>query len=449
MICLDDINIIFEKLLLENEKKIITEYKGICNVKRNEAKKFENGRFEEFLIQPFFYSLEHINNYMIFCDKMTKIINKFIENFLTNKYIQQFYNYEDEILKLIFIDFKYKNYVPKIRYDIFYIDNKNYKLCEINTDGSSGMKADTIINEILLNSLLLKKLSNTYHLYYMNTVESWINESLKIYDQYYRYNQNINKKPVIGIVHGGGSNDFEETEMFSKCYVDKGCDAAIINYKDLVYKNNCMYYENKKIDLLYKEAQTEKLIKSPTECMNLLEAMKNGENCILGNGKSLIVSDKAFFAALYDENIINIFNNEEKQFIQKYVPYTKKFEGDKSLYNEVLKNKDKYIIKERDTYASLGVYIGKNYNYSAWKKIVYNHWQNNSIIQEFVDTIKYPLFNIKNDGIKNEEFNAIIGLFSYNNIFSGFFTKICKDILVKSYTNDAYYVGNIIVGGIK
>lgn len=60
--------------------------------------------------------------------------------------------------------------------------------------------------------------------------------------------------------------------------------------------------------------------------------------------------------------------DEERNFIKKHIPYTEEFKGSRSVYEKVLKHKDDYILKPKDSYGSKGVYAGKDFTYEDWSK---------------------------------------------------------------------------------
>ena len=73
---------------------------------------------------------------------------------------------------------------------------------------------------------------------------------------------------------------------------------------------------------------------------------------------------------LHDEKTKAVLSNEENLFVEQHIPYTVLFSEKYIDLKSVLENKNEYILKPIDSYASNGVYAGTEFDETKWEQIV-------------------------------------------------------------------------------
>ena len=70
-----------------------------------------------------------------------------IKEYLKNPSYRKLFPFSRKLEELILIPNGYQSLLPIARFDIFYNEeNGNFKFCEINTDGTSAMNEDYVLN---------------------------------------------------------------------------------------------------------------------------------------------------------------------------------------------------------------------------------------------------------------------------------------------------------------
>ena len=92
-----------------------------------------------------------------------RIFEKIIKAYLEDPDYRSIFPFSRELTELILTPRGYDSYLPIARFDIFYDeDSSDFKFCEINTDGTSAMLEDYILNQtakIISNPLTQKSLT--------------------------------------------------------------------------------------------------------------------------------------------------------------------------------------------------------------------------------------------------------------------------------------------------
>lgn len=435
----------FNKLIVQTDKSTINEINRIVERRKHDINKYINVQYRKFACEPQFYSVDDIEKYEGIIEELTKLLKKFWELYINDKEVRAFFGYDAFTENLLLANVGYATIFPILRVDVFHTNiDTEIKICEINSDGSTGLKSDLILNNDLLSTTVLKEIQKEYDFIFYNNILALVESNLFIYSEFRKTQQHLPYKPNVAIVNFKENNDLEESNLISKYYQDNGLQAYVVDPRELSIVDRKIMYCDVEIHLIHKELINTQLILRVNELSEFIEILRHNNVCIVGNFKSLLIDSKKFFAALHDTKISREFSLEEKEFIKKHISYTRIFEEDEDLYNEVIVNKDKYVLKHDATFDCKGVYIGQLIEADNWKEIVKRSFGKNYIVQEFIETRKKYYYVVVDDKLVKKELRSVIGLFCFNDKLSGFFTRAGTELLVNGGNENDYYLGNII-----
>lgn len=428
-----DINKEYIDLILNNQKDYIDDYHlTLDKVKKSNAQ--YKGEPIPTIYHPYFVTDDNVDDFNKIGDMMISITNKVTDRYIKDKEFRKKFGFPKLIEELIQIDNGYDINVPIGRFDIFYKDYENFMFCELNTDGSSAMNEDNTIAKIILESQGAKDLGKKYRLDYFELFNSWVDKSIEIFQKY----DSKNTKPNVAIVDFKESGTTPEFEEFKNSYIDKGYNCIIVDPRDLVYKDGKLYHNDYKIDLVYRRIVTFELIDKADEITDFIDAYKDRAFCCIGSIKSQVIHNKIFFKILHDQDTLEELSQDERQFVKKHIPYTGIFGNDKEVFQKVLDNKDKYIMKPMDLNASQGVYTGRDLSQEKWEERLKESWNKDYLYQEYCDPYTRDFLIFEDGKFHVEEFKSITGLYMYKEKFAGVYTRIGQENIisgvVKYYT---------------
>jgi uncharacterized circularly permuted ATP-grasp superfamily protein len=145
----------------------------------------------------------------------------------------------------------------------------------------------------------------------------------------------------------------------------------------------------------------------------ILDCVDKGNTLLINDPRIIAIQAKGFFAYLWKlvEEDSKLISLEDKNIIRKCIPYTEIFESDN--IEEVIKNKDKYVIKSSLGRYSQEVYIGKLYTQDKWEEQIKIVSESNKI------HIKQDLINIKQEyTYKPSSCNMNIPVLAFGNFFN-------------------------------
>ncbi|MCF6463505.1 circularly permuted type 2 ATP-grasp protein [Clostridium sp. Cult1] len=412
-------------IIKENPERYYKDYiKTVEKVKNSNAK--YKGKPIPFLYQPMFVTEEDIETFNIIGKTLISIANKVTKKYLESPKYRKKFKYPKLLEELILVDPGYDINIPIGRFDLFYGGKDRFKFIEVNTDGTSGMNEDNIFSNILLETKSMETMKEKYNISYFELINSWVDESLKIYSE---FNKKVDK-PNIAIVDFTETGITAEFETFKNAYIAKGYNAIIADPRDLRYKDGKLYYENMRIDLIYRRIVTVEFIEKAEEISDLIEAYKDGVVCVIGSLRSQIMHNKIIFKILHDKETLSFLSEEERQLVKNHIPITEEFGGDERIFEKVLKNKDQYIIKPIDSFASQGVNAGRDFSYEKWEEVLTKCWNKDYLFQEFIDPYTRPFVQFEDGELKVRDFKLNIGVYMYNGRFAGVYTRISRENII-------------------
>lgn len=421
-------------LIKSNPEAYIEDYRKIQDQVGNSTAIYK-GQPVPFLYNPMFFSKEDMENFSDIGEAIIRIGNIVMGEYINNPEFRKKFKYSKDLEELILTDSGYDINYPIGRFDIFYKDKDNFKFCELNTDGSSAMNEDNTLARILLESKACKDFSDFYELEYFELIDSWVEKSLEIYKTW--NGKDKIDKPNIAILDFMESATSVEFQLFKESFERSGYRAIIADPVDLEFRDGKLYRGDYRIDMVYRRIVTFEAIERLDEIKDFIAAYKAGAFCSIGSFKSQLIHNKIIFKILHDEDSLNLLTKEDQDFVKNHIPYTREFIGGDEVFNHVVENKDKYIMKPLDLNASRGVYVGRDLSQEEWESRLRDSFNSDYIYQEFVLPYRREFVVIEDDKIEVEDFGSIIGLFMYKERLEGLYTRIGKENIISGLSS--YY----------
>lgn len=365
-------------------------------------------------------------------DTTYKILEKVIANYKSNSKYRQLFGFSKQLEELILRPDTYECALPIARIDIFFDeDDYSFKFCEFNADGASAMNEDRELNIALLKSSTYDKFKERYETKTFELFDSWVGEFLSIY----KSTKDAKKSPNIAIVDFFPHDIGFEFKRFEKHFKDRGLNCEICPIDTLSYEGkNLISPSGMVIDAIYRRAVTCDIMENYDNVLPFINAVKDNNVILIGDFKTQIIHNKIIFKILHDDMTKEFLTDEENEFIKKHIPFTAVLNDRSVRENNVLKDKNSWVIKPQDSYASKGFYAGVEFDDDIlWKEAVEKNIDNDYILQEYVKP--YEILNIDllhEDNPEYQNFSSITGLFVYNGKFSGIYSRIAKTSIIST-----------------
>jgi len=425
---------------------------------------------------PKLYDTNALHHFNAIATTMYGIIAKVIARFDSDPAYRELFGFPPLLEHLVCLPTGYDCAVPITRFDFFLNEETlDFQFCEINTDGTSAMNEDREVVDALALTSTFAHASQHHDLKGQELFDPWVEEFLRIY---HGARQAV-PDPVVAIVDYTESATMYEFEEFRTRFERAGCRCIICDMSSLAYQDSTLYGTDVNpahpaydlplaIDAVYRRAVTSEVLAELTAApASAQQALKEGRAtghssggayalvqaatseavCLIGGFRTNIAHCKQFFTVLHDARTGAFLSAEECGFIRKHVPYTTNLSNKDIDLNVVRGEKDRWIIKPRDGYGSVGVYAGVDLSQEAWEEAVDTYAEGPYVVQSYcrqfatpntrpvpVDNTRTPLFTTL-DGARQaqregnldpqvlEPWNILTGIYVYGGTFSGVYVR--------------------------
>lgn len=321
--------------------------------------------------------------------------------------------------------------LPMARIDFFYNEQTGaYKYCEFNTDGTSAMNEDRELNLAQQLSTVYRKFRAAHTTRTCELFNSWVRTLCAVY----RRARHTEQTPYVAIVDFMDCGTVNEFEVFHGYFIQNGVPAEVCDLRSLRYDaaEKVLYGPGgHKIDAIYRRAVTSDILERYEECGPLLAAVRDDAVLLVGDFHTQLVHNKTIFRILHEPQTQKLLTPEEQEFVRAHVPLTKTFEA--SDMPRVLANKDAWILKPLDSYASRGVHAGVESTQEEWEQIVRSTPLTGYLLQEFYRPYVTENYGIGPDGSfgRNRYYN-LTGVYVYDGVAQGIYSRVSLSPIISS-----------------
>lgn len=429
---------VFEEYKTHIEKNMELNREGAMKMKDDleHSMLWWNNDLDKTVHIPKVFDRETAEYFSRIAKKTYDIFGKVIKEYKEHEDFRRLFPFSKELEELILLPTQYDGFLPIQRIDIFYNEEtRDFKFCEINTDGTAAMIRDVELRRALINNPAHQNVIRKFRLEPFELFDTWVDTFMSLYDTYEKKKEDPNVV-MVDFLENATLRDFEE---FARRFQKKGINCEICDIRSLEYRNGALYSaQGNRIDAIYRRAVTADIMDHYDEVTPFLDAVRNNDVFIAGDFATQIIHTKWLFYVLHHKRSEEFLTKEELAFVKKHVPMTVEFSPEYISLEEVLEKKNEFILKPMDAYASKGIYAaGKEYGDKEWEKLASELYGQKYILQEYCT--QYLTQNIDfawGDG-KWHPFINMPGLYTYNGKFSGILMRMaCEENIIVAHENE-------------
>lgn len=397
-----------------------------------ETRRLYHGIVIPMTYQGIFFPEETVHLFEEIIATMVSIGRKITAEYVKNPDYRPGFHFDAKTEDLILIDPGYDIPVPVGRYDIFYNGGTDFKFCELNTDGSSAMNEDRVLGGLLSETELFRAMAEDWDIQPFSLFDTLVSRFLTRYRAL--TGRDCQSVAIVDALEKGTSLEFE---VFCDAFRRAGVSAVIADVRDLTYTGGRLWApqedtaERLPIDLVYRRLVTSDYVALADAAQPFEQAYRDRAFLSFGSFRSQVMHAKTIFSMMHDPRTQAILSDAENAFVAAHVPWTKDLvsEEDKA---RVIAEKDAFILKPYNSYASQGILLGREHEPREWAQIIRDLPLDRYIYQEYVDVDPTPFveLNPETGALEETRLGHVIGLFLYDEAFAGSYTRVGRHGLI-------------------
>lgn len=381
---------------------------------------------------PKVFSRRDISYLAWIAETMGAIMEKLTRACVDDPEVRRRFGFLPEIEELVCAPVPYASQIPIARVDIFLNEETgDFKFCELNTDGSSGMLATQEVTRANALTSTGLRFATRHAVSAFDICGTCARTVLAAY----RDAGGTSEHPVICAVDYAESIAAEEMREFQQVFARMGATMRFADIRSLTYENGVLSDAEGPIDVVWRRVVISEMLEKPCAGADaLMQCVREGVVPVVGGFRTWPCATKTVFALLFDPYVRNLFTKDELAFIDAHVPATYLLEPGSDLSR--FTNKDAWIAKPREGYNSVGVRAGSDCTDKEWAEVCHTIASTGGVMQEYV--LPYATLTMEG-GVAGENDEptphyTMEGLFLFDNAFGGVFTRCGTNAVIGEFT---------------
>jgi hypothetical protein len=259
------------------------------------------------------------------------------------------------------------------RLDAFLLPD-SLRFTEYNGESPAGAGYSETLSDIFRNTPVMRDFEKSFEVHSYPLSAKLLDALVQTYVDW----GGTTHKPQMAIVDWKEVPTWSEFEILKARFEKMGIPTVLTSPQELDFDGKRLSAKGKKIDLVYRRVLINDIVAKPKECEALVKSYEAGTTCVANNFRCKIPHVKAFFAVLTDGKNAALFSSEEREIIERHIPWTRVVEDVRSDYygdpvellKYIRKHQKNLVLKPSDEYGGKGVTLGWKEGAKKWEEAI-------------------------------------------------------------------------------
>lgn len=357
------------------------------------------------------------------------IFRKVMDAYFADPSYRALFGFDARTEALILRSHHAESMLPMARIDFFYNEETgDYKFCEFNTDGTSAMNEDRELHNAQHLSTAYRAFTAAHSTRTCELFDSWVDAFVGVWKRV-RKTDCLPRVAIVDYMECGTVNEFE---IFREHFEKKGLQAEVCDVRELQYQGGRLLGKSGlPVDAIYRRAVTSDILDHYDQSSALLDAVRDDAVLLVGDFHTQLVHNKTIFRVLQHPATLALLTPEERAYVHAHVPVTISFAD--ADPEQVIREKDAWILKPLDSYGSRGVYAGVEYDAEDWRRVVESITDREGyLLQEFYMPYVTENYGFIGDSFQKARYYNLTGIYVYDGTAQGVYSRVSLTPIISS-----------------
>jgi hypothetical protein len=296
---------------------------------------------------------------------------------------------------LVQLDPGFRGPSPTSRIDTFFWpDEGRLLLTEYNAETPAAIAYNDALTEVFFGLPVVREFLRGYQLRPLPGRHQLTHALLDAYRQW----SGRRERPRIAILDWREVPTYSEFVLFNDYFASQGLQSVIADPREVSYHGGRLWADGAPVDLIYKRVLLSELVDRGGLEHPVIRAVRERAVCMVNAFRCKILHKKASLAVLSDERNAALFSAEERRAIDAHIPWTRRLEERRTLYQGrvvdliafAVGERERLVLKPNDEYGGTGVVLGWETPAAEWERAVRAALADGGIVQERVPIPREP-----------------------------------------------------------
>jgi uncharacterized circularly permuted ATP-grasp superfamily protein len=247
------------------------------------------------------------------------------------------------------------------------------RFIEINSDAPAGLGYGDMMAEVFRELPVFRRFALRHAVAYQPSADRVVDALLALWSR-----RGDPAAPSVAIVDFAHVKTRADQEILRQRIEARGLRCLLADPRELEVREGALWAGPERIDLVYRRSVLQELLEHEDEVSAFLGAYRDGLALFVNSLRCRLSEDKAFFALLGDEAFAGLMSEDERGFVERVVPWTRKLEERRTLRGgrevdlvpHCLERRDELVLKPAHGYGGRSVYLGEETSPEEWRRAI-------------------------------------------------------------------------------
>ncbi len=284
---------------------------------------------------------------------------------------------------------------PTSRLDAFFVPERaELRVTEYNAETPAAPAYNDALTEVFSGLPVMREFARHYEIRPLPARPGVLHALLDAYQQW----APPREVPRIAILDWREVPTYSEFMLFEEYFKSQDLPCVIADPREVEYRNGRLIANGVPITLIYKRVLLSELIDREGLHHPVVRAVRDGAACMVNPFCCKILHKKASLAVLSDERNASLFTPEERQAIAAHIPWTRRVEERRTLFQGqqvdlipfIVEHRERFVLKANDEYGGKGIVLGWETTSTDWARVVQAALTTPYVVQERVTIPREP-----------------------------------------------------------
>jgi uncharacterized circularly permuted ATP-grasp superfamily protein len=205
-------------------------------------------------------------------------------------------------------------------------------------------------------------------------------------------------RPGVAIADWADVKTRADQEILREAFAARGVDCFLADPREMVLVGGRLRAGSRVVDVVYRRVVLSELLKREDEVRPFLSAYREGLVPFVNSFRCRLSEDKAFLGLLTDEAFASLLSEDEREFVGRVTPWTRKVEERRTLKDgreidllpHVRENRRSLVLKPAHGYGGESVLVGDDTEPARWEGALESGLAEPWVVQERVTIPEEP-----------------------------------------------------------
>jgi uncharacterized circularly permuted ATP-grasp superfamily protein len=287
------------------------------------------------------------------------------------------------------------------------------RFIEVNSDAPAGFGYGDRMAELFAQLPVFRAFARAHPVEYRTSIPALVDAVLRSAPA------RAPASPTVAIVDWAEVKTRADQQILQEAFAARGARCVLVDPRAMELRGGRLMAGSHPVDVVYRRAVLSEVVEREDEVRDFLRAYAEGAAVFVNSFRCRLSEDKAFLGLLTDEVFASLLTPDERAFVARTVPWTRKLEERKTardgqevdLLSYVREHRVRLVLKPTHAYGGRDVLVGDETAPAIWDEAIQAGSGKAWVVQERVAIPEEPFPMVEGGRLRFDDLKVNVNPF--------------------------------------